>query len=221
MTHHTPSLGASAALYNKRGQSVCHATGCRRCKNLVNAFNGLFCAPHYQELAVIRGHIKPHDGSLTETAAREAEINFRKQPDAGHVHRAWNQLTQLNPIDPSQVIPKLPSVAVKSETTYKRLVREWCIRHRWTLTYRTRYDVANQFLGSIYLQPNPAHQFQYESANPEEASEHLFSALGPTRGKAQEAAAQRAYIEFCPSSIVPENSTKLETLETFYTNIGH
>ncbi len=79
-------------LYNKNGDRICDAVGCRKHVRLVRVHRGVFCARHAQEIAHIRSDIAPHRGDATEAAARLREIRLRKRADEAHVRYACRLL---------------------------------------------------------------------------------------------------------------------------------
>lgn len=74
--------------YNKNGAELCHAYSCRKHTNLVNAFRGLFCKKHYEELTIIRNELndaKIMNNKTKEVEFRQKEFLMRKFLDHGHM----------------------------------------------------------------------------------------------------------------------------------------
>lgn len=74
--------------YNKNGAELCHAYSCRKHTKLVNAFRGLFCKNHYEELVIIRNELndaKVTNNKIKEVEFRQKEFLMRKFLDHGHM----------------------------------------------------------------------------------------------------------------------------------------
>jgi hypothetical protein len=74
--------------YNKNGAELCHAYKCRKHTKLVNAFRGLFCKNHYEELVIIRNELnnaKLTNNKIKEVEFRQKEFLMRKFLDCGHM----------------------------------------------------------------------------------------------------------------------------------------
>lgn len=74
--------------YNKNGAELCHAYSCRKHTKLVNAFRGLFCKYHYEELTIIRNELndaKSMNNKIKEVEFRQKEFLMRKFLDHGHM----------------------------------------------------------------------------------------------------------------------------------------
>lgn len=65
------------SLYNKHGNRMCDAYGCRKNKRLVVQCHGLFCFIHAKEINTIRSQIH-HENTWNEFYARLEELRFRK-----------------------------------------------------------------------------------------------------------------------------------------------
>lgn len=75
-------------LYNHNGRTLCHAVRCRKSARLREAHGGLFCPAHLRALDGIRAwleHAKRTGDLSLENDSRQAEIEFRKRCDAGHM----------------------------------------------------------------------------------------------------------------------------------------
>jgi hypothetical protein len=70
--------------YNRNGDRLCDAFGCRKHSKLKQYRGGWFCNRHCVELEAIRARID-HSGSEDELAARQEELRFRKVFHPGHV----------------------------------------------------------------------------------------------------------------------------------------
>lgn len=91
------------AVYTRDGAPVCHAVGCRKRKRLHRAHGGVFCAEHVRALGMIRGrlqHAKAIGDIVSERRERQAEIEFRKLADAGHMH--WQRGVEENALKGAQ-----------------------------------------------------------------------------------------------------------------------
>lgn len=78
------------AVYARDGKPLCHAVGCRKRKSLHCVHGGLFCEEHARALGEIRARLrraKATGDANAERRERQAEIEFRKLADAGHMHR--------------------------------------------------------------------------------------------------------------------------------------
>lgn len=74
--------------YNQHGAPLCHAFGCRKHKRLREAYRGLWCYKHLNELKQIREALddcKQRRPCPEEVAVREQELEFRKWLDANHM----------------------------------------------------------------------------------------------------------------------------------------
>ena len=77
------------SLKNKNGDNMCQKVGCRKHKNLINIFNGLFCNEHTRELSEIRNKLlysKVVGDRYLEDTTRQQEIGFRKLMEPGHMY---------------------------------------------------------------------------------------------------------------------------------------
>jgi hypothetical protein len=86
--HLNPHNSSKVHRFNRNGDEMCHAFGCRKHKNLKNVFNGLFCSSHYRELSYIRTQLtfaKKLNFVEIENFWRQTEIEFRKFHDTGHM----------------------------------------------------------------------------------------------------------------------------------------
>ena len=71
--------GSAHALYNKHGAALCHALGCRKHKQLIEGYDGLFCKVHLRQLTLIRDKIQYYkELSSLDEADVKAEIQYRK-----------------------------------------------------------------------------------------------------------------------------------------------
>ncbi len=78
------------ALHNINGSELCHAVGCRRHKDLIYGFGGLFCSDHYDNLLAIRDKLDYYKNIRdmpNELFYRQQEFSFRKKLDPAHVYR--------------------------------------------------------------------------------------------------------------------------------------
>lgn len=73
-------------LYNKNGDRICDAFGCRKHTRLVFIHRGWFCRKHRKQLDEIRMRIKETGNFIVEINARYEELLFRKRQDYGHIH---------------------------------------------------------------------------------------------------------------------------------------
>lgn len=74
--------------YNRNGSELCHAYGCRKHIKLINAFRGMFCNGHYEELLIIRNELnnaKISNNKKKEVEFRQKEFLMRKFLDNGHM----------------------------------------------------------------------------------------------------------------------------------------
>ena len=87
------ALPSSQSVHTQDGNPICHARGCRkRASSLRAAHRGFFCNLHKRMLSEIRQELqraKDCGDIHAEALARQREIEFRKQADAGHM---WWQL---------------------------------------------------------------------------------------------------------------------------------
>ena len=72
-------------LYNKNGDEMCHAFGCRKHTKLNTVYRGLFCPKHAGELRLIRRKIKFATSTEEEIKYRTEEMLFRKRFDESYV----------------------------------------------------------------------------------------------------------------------------------------
>jgi hypothetical protein len=72
-------------IYNKNGDLMCNAIGCRKHKHLHFAYRGAFCDKHLLELSKIRKRIKTAENTQDELIYRNEEMMFRKRFDENHV----------------------------------------------------------------------------------------------------------------------------------------
>jgi hypothetical protein len=89
--------------YNKNGDLMCGAIGCRKHKRLHFAYRGAFCDKHLLELSKIRKLIKSAETIEDEIKYRNQEMLFRKTFDEGHVMyiRKMERSSERNSTNPS------------------------------------------------------------------------------------------------------------------------
>lgn len=85
-------------LHNKNGAKLCNAVGCRKHKQLISIYKGLFCAEHIGELSIIRENIKNTYNTNIELKYREEELLFRKVVDKGHMQCVLNLYKNKNKV---------------------------------------------------------------------------------------------------------------------------
>lgn len=81
-------MSSKAAQYNRNGDEMCHAFGCRKHKKLKYIFLGKFCKLHVNMLKKIRDGLyysKKSENIELENYWRQKEIEFRKFHDPGHM----------------------------------------------------------------------------------------------------------------------------------------
>jgi len=81
-------IASALDLVNRNGAELCHAVYCRKHKNLVEGFNGVFCSYHLNKLSELRNNLtkfKRNGNIVEEMTLRRKEIEFRKIPDISHV----------------------------------------------------------------------------------------------------------------------------------------
>lgn len=88
-------MSSKIQLYNRNGDPICHAYGCRKHKNLIKKYQGIFCDKHIKELTKIRNKIKTSKCLADKIIYRNDEMLFRKIFDENHVMYI-RKLEQMN-----------------------------------------------------------------------------------------------------------------------------